>query len=325
MMCAKSKCGAEGRLPFEIQGHRGARGLKPENTLPSFEAALDQGVTSIETDVHLTRDGVPVLTHDPFVSGRLFRLVDGSRLPPPSPSLLVSSLTFAQLKDYRADRNPEPRRFPSQDKSVTPLAQMFAEARGIHPYSLPSLGCMLEFVADYAADEGTRSGKTQRHRESAQRLRFDLELKRVPFHTEAIGDEFDGERPGRLEQSVVEAICRAGLVERTTVRSFDHRSVRAALSLEPGLTGALLVSGMAPLDPGELARQAGASVYCPDFEFLDERQVKLAHVATVRVLPWTVNESNHWRRMLDWQVDGITTDFPDRLTAFLSEKGVALG
>src|SRR5437660_8899629 len=81
---------------FEIQGHRGARGLKPENTLPSFEAALDAGATSIETDVHLTRDGVSVLTHDPVISDRLFRLIPGSASPPPSPHLLVRALTLAE-------------------------------------------------------------------------------------------------------------------------------------------------------------------------------------------------------------------------------------
>src|SRR5260221_14708737 len=106
----------------EIQGHRGARGRKPENTLPSFEAALDGGATSIETDVHLTRDGVPVLTHDPFVSERLFRLAPGSALPPPSPHLLISALTLAELRGYCADRNPDAIRFPEQEATPTPLA-----------------------------------------------------------------------------------------------------------------------------------------------------------------------------------------------------------
>src|SRR5712692_597344 len=119
---------------LEIQGHRGARGRKPENTLPSFEAALDGGATSIETDVHLTRDGVPVLTHDPCVSERLFRLAPGSTSPPPSAHLLVSTLTLAQLRGYCADRNPDASRFPEQDATVTPLAQAFAAARGLHPY-----------------------------------------------------------------------------------------------------------------------------------------------------------------------------------------------
>src|SRR6516164_1854400 len=99
---------------LEVQGHRGARGLRPENTLPSFETAIDVGATSIETDVHLTHDGLPVLIHDPLVSERL-----------------VSSLTLAELRGYRADRNPNRARFPAQIADVTPLAASFATAHGI--------------------------------------------------------------------------------------------------------------------------------------------------------------------------------------------------
>src|SRR5216683_2694905 len=131
---------------FEIQGHRGARGLKPENTLPSFEAALDAGVTSIETDVHLTHDGVPILTHDPVVSERLFRLAPGRALPPPSPHLLVRALTLAELRGYRADRNPHPSRFPEQDAAVTPLTQAFAATRGLDPFAPPTVADFIDFV-----------------------------------------------------------------------------------------------------------------------------------------------------------------------------------
>src|SRR5215471_2325033 len=99
---------------IEVQGHRGARGLRPENTLTSFEAALDAGATSIETDVHLTRDGVPILAHDPIVSDRLFRVAPGSTSLPPGPHLFVRALTLAESRGYRADRNPDPSRFPEQ-------------------------------------------------------------------------------------------------------------------------------------------------------------------------------------------------------------------
>src|SRR4051812_47700406 len=108
---------------FDLQGHRGARGLKPENTLPSFEAALDCGVTSIETDIHLTRDGVPVLTHDP-------QLTDGTA---------VAALDLAELRKFRFDRNPDPVRFPEQEASVPPLSQWYGEENGIDPYSMPTL------------------------------------------------------------------------------------------------------------------------------------------------------------------------------------------
>src|SRR5260370_31045039 len=92
---------------FDLQGHRGARGLKPENTLPSFEVAFDLGVTSVETDVYLTADGVPVLFHDPVISDRL-----------------ISSLTLAQIRGYRADGNPNPQQFPQPSIEITPLARI---------------------------------------------------------------------------------------------------------------------------------------------------------------------------------------------------------
>jgi glycerophosphoryl diester phosphodiesterase len=300
-------------LMLEIQGHRGARGLKPENTLPSFEAALDAGATSIETDVHLTRDGVPVLTHDPIVSERLFRLIPGSDSPPPSPRLGIRTLTLDQLRGYRAERNPDSSRFPEQDALVTPLAQSFSATRGLDPFTPPTVADFIAFVAAYAADPG----KTPEQRTRALTLRFDLELKRVPFHPEAIGDAFDGEGPGELETRLVEIVRAANVVDRTTVRSFDHRCVLAIGRMEPRLTRAVLIAGTAFVDPVAVVRQAEATIHCPDFTFLDAAQVRLLHAANMRVLPWTVNRPEDWARLIEWGVDGITTDYPDRLAGFL--------
>jgi glycerophosphoryl diester phosphodiesterase len=308
-------------MRLDVQGHRGARGLRPENTLPSFEAALDAGATSIETDVHLTRDGVPVLVHDPVVGERLFRLAAASTSPPPITQRLVRSLTLAELRGYRADRNPDPARFPEQITDVTPLAAKFAAVHGVDAHAPPTLEDFLAFVASYAGEMGARTGKSPEQRARAARLRFDLELKRVPFHPETIGDAFDGETPGLLEQRLVESVRAAGVVERTTVRSFDHRCVRAIGRLEPRPTLAVLVAGTAPIDPVALVRQAGASVYCPEYTFLDAAQVETLHAAEIGVLPWTVNEPEEWARLLEWGVDGITTDYPDRLAAFLRERG----
>ncbi len=106
------------------------------------------------------------------------------------------------------------------------------------------------------------------------------------------------------------------------VRSFDHRSVLALRRLEPGLTAAVLVANTAPVRPVELMRAADAQIYCPDVNFLDELQVRQLHEAGVRVQPWTVNDEVSWERLLAWGVDGITTDFPDRLADFLRRRGV---
>jgi glycerophosphoryl diester phosphodiesterase len=307
---------------FELQGHRGARGLKPENTLPSFEAALDVGVTAVETDVRLTADGVPVLFHDRRLTPRLCRPCPGVNVPLGSEAPAVAALTLMQLRAWRADRNPSPDGFPSQDPSVSRVAGRFAEERGIDPYTPPTLEELFAFCAAYAGEFGEQADKSAGQRQRAGRLRFDLELKRVPFRPETVGDEIAVRAPGRLEHAVVEAVRRAGVVGRTAVRSFDHRAA-AVRRLEPSLTTAVLVAGTAPVAPADLARRASASAYCPDFEFLDAIQVRQLHAEGIRVLPWTVNRKPDWERLLDWGVDGITTDFPDQLAAWLREQAVS--
>jgi glycerophosphoryl diester phosphodiesterase len=308
---------------FDLQGHRGARGLKPENTLPGFEVAFDLGVTSVETDVHLTHDWVPVLVHDPVVRAPLCERLPGSTSPDPATHPAVSLLTLEQLRGYRAAGNPAPRRFPRQDATVTPVARLFAGRHGLDPFVPPTVAEVFLFAEAYAGELGVAAGKTDKQRAHARRLRFDLELKRVPFRPEVIGDRFDGTAPGLLEQRVAEVVRAAGRIGHTTVRSFDHRCVRAILALEPGLTAAVLVGDTAPVDPAALTRQADAHVYCPGVEFLDQAQVRHLHAEGIRVVPWTVNDPDDWGRLLDWGVDGITTDFPDQLAVLLQSRGVA--
>ena len=99
------------------------------------------------------------------------------------------------------------------------------------------------------------------------------------------------------------------------VRCFDHRSLAAIKALEPTLAVAVLIAETTPVSPGLLARQAGADVYCPDYRFVDEELIRQAHAEGVRVIPWTVNDAADWRKLRDWGVDGITTDFPGLVPA----------
>jgi glycerophosphoryl diester phosphodiesterase len=307
-----------GEAFFDVQGHRGARGLRPENTLPSFEAAFDAGASTVETDLHLTRDGVPVLMHDHFVGARIYRLIaPGSAAPVPADRPLVSQLTLSQLRCYRADLNPDPLRFPDQNAAVTPLAEWFGHGRGLDPYAVPTPADLFAFAEAYAGEAGRRLGKTDAQRALARQVRFDFELKRVPFYPERIGDSFEPGKAGMLEAKVLEAVHVAGVVQRTIVRSFDHRSIRALREMEPALTTAVLVSGTAPVEPAQLAAAAKAGVYCPDFQFLDQAQLRQLHAAGIRVVPWTVNGPEDWSQLCDWGVDGITTDYPDRLAHWL--------
>jgi len=307
---------------FELQGHRGARGLKPENTLPGFEAAFDLGVTAVETDVHLTRDGVPVLIHNACLSEHLCRRIPRMVGPDPATRPAISSLTLDQLRGFIADRNPDRQRFAHQNPGVTLLAALFAEQQGWDPYALPALATLFQFAAAYAGDLGASAGKSKNQRKHAARVRFALELKRVPFRPGLIGDAFDGSGPALLEEKVVEAVRAAGVADRTTVRSFDHRCLRSIRQLEPALTTAVLMGGTAPIAPARLAQEAEAEIYCPDFEFLDEATVQSIQAEGVRVIPWTINDMDDCARLLDWGVDGLTTDYPDRLAELLHRRSI---
>jgi glycerophosphoryl diester phosphodiesterase len=292
---------------FDLQGHRGARGLRPENTLPSFEAAFDAGVSSVETDLHLTADDVVVLCHEPVLGGTV------------QP---VRSLPLAELRRHRLDRNPDPARFPGQSPDEPELARAFAAERGFDVYAIPTLADLFDFAAAYAGEPGRRAGKTDAQRQRAARVRFDLELKRVPFFPETIHDGYDGRAPGLLERRTVEAARAAGLIDRALVRSFDHRCVRLLRQLEPGLTGAVLISETAPVDPVALVRAADCAIYCPSYEFLDRDVIQQSQAAGLRVVPWTVNDPEHMKRLLDWGINGITTDYPDRLAPLLDARGI---
>ncbi len=278
---------------FEVQGHRGAGCLLPENTLPSFELALDLGVTSIEIDVHLTRDDVPVLIHD-------------ARLPTETGAALVRSLPLEQIRRHRVGTT-----------APTPLAQRFAATRGIDPFGIPTLAEFFEFVAFYASSPE----KTSTQRACAGRLIYDIELKRVPFEPETVGDGFTGNGPALLERSVVAAIRQAGVLERTRVRSFDHRCVWAVKQLEPRLETCLLIYETAPMNIAAMLAAALAEVYGPDYHFVDAEVVQQVHAAQKKIIPYTVNEPADWQRLVALGVDGITTDYPDRLIAWLAERG----
>lgn len=306
-------------MPFDLQGHRGARGLKPENTLPSFEVALDLGVTSVEFDVVLTKDEIPVIFHDFTVTNRICRLSASSTVPDPAAKTPIGALSLQELRQYRADQNPDRERFPTQDNAVTPLAKSFAHKRGFDPFAPPALADLFAFVEAYAA---ASSGKGAVQRDRARRLRFDLELKREPFSADGRDSPSDPSAPGALERQVIEIVRASKVLDRTIVRSFDHRSVLAVRRAEPRLGGAVLVDGTAPIHPARLAHDTDATTYCPDYHFLDRAQVRALHGDGVRVVPWTVNDPDSWTRLIDWEVDGITTDFPDQLAGLLRQRGI---
>ncbi len=290
---------------LDIQGHRGARGLKPESTLPSFEAALDEGVTTLELDLHFTADGRLVVWHDPFLDPAKCRLGEGAPAGAPDPDdpatpaddLRISAMSFAELGAYRCDRNPDPGAFPAQDQLPTDLAA--------DRFELIALEELFDFVELYVES----GAKDDEQRRNASRVRFNIETKRVPASPELIGDGFDGVTAGAFEQALLDLIEERGLVDRVTVQSFDHRSLWAIAATGSEVQLSALTARSVP-DFADLATR-GAGVWSPNFRDVDAASLAAAREAGLLVLPWTVNDPADMRRLAELGVDGLITDRPD--------------
>ncbi len=298
-----------------FQGHRGARGLKPESTLPSFESALDQLVTTLELDLHLTADGQLVVWHDPFVEpakcglrpGAPAGAADPDDPATPREDLQISRMTLDELAAYRCDRNPDPSAFPAQDTEATTLAG----AR----FEIITLEDLFDFVGLYAASEA----KGAEQRANASQVRFNIETKRVPNRPDLIGDDFDGVTVGRFEQTLLDLLDARRMLDRATVQSFDHRSLWAIHATGSRVRLSALTAAREVPDFADLAAR-GAEVWSPSFRTVDAANIEAAHEAGLLVMPWTVNDLNEMRRLIDLGVDGLITDRPD-LAAHLSSSG----
>ena len=299
---------AHAAFAFDLQAHRGGRGLRPENTLAAFENAIAIGVTTLELDIAITADGVPVISHDPFVNPALARDADGGRLGGAGP--LIHSLTLAELQRYDVGRLD-----PSHE-----YARSFPEQEARDGERIPTLAALFARMRELGARE----------------VQFDIETKVFPDRP---GDTVP---PEEFVARLLAVIRAAGVGERVMIQSFDWRTLQIVQRVEPGMrtvhlttrgrgggnvadprwTGGLKLADY-PSVP-HMVKAAGGQTWAPNFSTLDEAAVRTAHSLGLRVVPWTVNAIADMRRLLDWGVDGLITDYPDRLRALLRERGVPL-
>ena len=284
---------------LDTQGHRGARGLLPENTLPAFGRAIEIGVTTLELDCGMTKDGVVVVSHDTALNPDITRETNGRWLESRGP--LIHELTYAQLAHYDVGRikpgSDYARRFPLQQPvdgaRIPRLADVFA----------------LAVPAD---------------------VRFNIETKLSPSHPEETAS------PEDFVAVLLAEIRAASIVERVAIQSFywrmldvvrasDSRIKTAALTAEQdwvdniaraapasAWTAPHHVSAHAGSIP-RTAQAAGAAVWSPYFAETSAALVKEAHALGLKVVVWTVNEESDMRRMIDYGVDAILSDYPDLL------------
>lgn len=306
--CSSSTPGGELvlQLPdgFNVQGHRGARGLRPENTLPAFEAALDLGVGTLELDLHFTADSQVVIWHDPVIEPDKCGLRDDAPRTVPDPDepatrtrRAIAALTVEQLGWFQCDRNPDEDAYPDQRTVASELAG--------YDYRVVTLAELVQFVDSYGESEL----KTATQREKANRVGFNVETKRRPDDPSTIGDGFDGVNAGPFELALLDLVSRMELEGRVTVQSFDPRSLRAVHAIDPTIRLASLTSNTFTKLDDVVAD--GAAVWSPRASTLTARRVGEAHEIGLEVIPWTVNDPVELSDLISWGVDGVITDRPD--------------
>ncbi len=219
---------------FDAQGHRGARDLRPENTLPAMEAGLDELVSTLETDVHLTKDGVPVLSHDPYVDTGKCRRSDGQPYGA-ADELLIRTLTVARLQSrFVCDgviRTGTPQ---TNERALSPVAIAFAEHAGLaDPYTVPTVQELIDFVGFYAdyysSGAGASAPGAAVRARNAERVLLNIETKLNPrSDRDEHGNRFDRRTPDpeTITRALAGTIEDNHLQDRADVQSFDFRTLR---------------------------------------------------------------------------------------------------
>jgi glycerophosphoryl diester phosphodiesterase len=297
---------------FDLQGHRGARGLAPENTLAGFTRALAVGVTTLELDCGVTKDGVVVVSHDRLLNPDHTRDASGQFLAVPGPAIV--DLTYEELRQYDVGR-------------IRPGSELAAQ----FPDQQPAGGERIPRLADvFALVE--RSGN--------RAVRFNIETKIEPAHPEQTVSAL------AFARALAAVIQEAGMTSRVTVQSFDWRTLRLLGALAPEIALVALTDQQPDEDtieigkPGpsswlgeldvddhggsvpKLVQALGAKTWSPHALDLTPALVIEAHSLGLNVVPWTVNDPQGMERAIALGIDGLITDYPDRLRTVLQGKGI---
>ena len=292
---------------FDLQGHRGARGLAPENTLPSYQRALEVGVDTLECDMAITKDGVVVIHHDLWLNPDTTRGPDGKWLQARGPA--IHDLTFAELQQYDVGRL----------KPGTDYAKLFPDQQPVDGTRIPKLSDLFDLVK--------KSGNAT--------VGFDCETKINPNEPLATvpADEF--------ARKVIAEIRAAGMQRRTMVQSFDWRTLQIIQKEAPEIrtmyltspntlkpaannVGSQWLAGFAPeLHGGSVPKAihaAGGKIWAPNQTYLTQGMLIEAHSLGITVIPWTVNDPAMMAKLIDMGVDGIISDRPDLVQIELQKR-----
>ncbi|MBE7179528.1 MAG: glycerophosphodiester phosphodiesterase [Mucilaginibacter polytrichastri] len=289
-LCALSLCAAvpaqkkmSGKISFpkfDTEAHRGGRGLMPENTIAAMKNAIDLGVTTLEMDLNISKDGQIVVSHDAYFNPLFATTPEGEFLDPKAPKRLLYSMTYDSIAKYDVGLKPHPN-FPRQKKIAA---------------KKPLLNDLIDASESYAASK-------------KKTMWYNMEIKSTPN-----GDGKEHPAPQEFVDKVIGLLKKKNLLSRTIIQSFDVRPLRIIHKDYPDVKLSFLVAKGAENVQAQLDTLGFTPfVYSPEYKTVSAGMVKACHNKQIKIVPWTANTEADIAKLKALKVDGIISDYPDLL------------
>lgn len=268
---------------IDVQGHRGCRGLFPENSLPAFAKAIDLGVHTLELDIAITKDKKVVVSHEPFMSKTICVKPDGKEISDAEDmSFNLYKMTHDEIKDFDCGTKFHPN-YPQQKK-------------------LPVYKPLLLEVFELA-----KSKKAE--------IKFNIEIKSKPDYYNIYTPQ-----PAEYVQLVLNEIIQADVFEKVNLQSFDIKILEEIKKQSPNMPVALLVDDDEQIWNKINTLSFKPEIISPYYKLLDKKTVRNLKAENFKVIPWTINSESDMAQFVDYEVDGIITDYPDKLIVMLKQN-----
>ncbi|MEM1320849.1 MAG: glycerophosphodiester phosphodiesterase family protein [Bacteroidota bacterium] len=270
------------KKPIDWQGHRGARGILPENTIPAFIKALEY-VTTLELDLAVSQDGRTIVSHEPWMSSHICQPPDGRNVEEAEQmELLIYKMDYETIKQYDCgSRGNE--RFEEQQKMAT--------------YK-PSLMDMVSNVELHCE----KNSQTRPH--------YNIELKSQEEWYDSLCPA-----PQRFVQLVLEEIKLLDINDRVNLQSFDINILQEIRKQDKEMPIAYLIENLDSLDKNLEKLGFIPEIYSPYYMLLNKELIQQIHDKGMQLIPWTVNDPEVMKRLVAEGVDGIITDYPNLIPA----------
>lgn len=268
-------------VPFDKQGHRGARGLMPENTIPAMIKAVDLGVTTLEMDVVISKDKKVVVSHDPYFNSAIATQPDGRILTSSEEKQYpLFGMDYDIIKQWDVGKRGHP---------------LFAQQARI-PAHKPLLAELIDSVETYVKKNHLPA------------IRYNIETK-----SSIAGDGKFNPTPEEFIRLLVQVVQAKNITKRTIIQSFDIRTLQELHRTQPKIATSFLIDASSAMNIDQNLKRLGfiPSIYSPEFRSVTPALINLCHEKGMSIIPWTVNDAAEIKRLKDMGVDGIISDYPN--------------